>query len=168
MKTNDVFPSKYLKAEDTLFDNGDVIATIKDLQLDNLKNREGREENKPIMYFKELPKGMVVNKTNWAICAKLFNSDDSDDWLGERVALTTVEVDAFGEVVKAIRVKSQKPVTNKQDVLDAYAKIFARAKELKAVDNIDNYAVTPTMDAQEILDLGRELKGKINAAEMFA
>jgi hypothetical protein len=168
MKTNDVFPSKYLKAEDALFDNGDVIGTIKDVQLDNLKNREGREENKPIMYFKELPKGMVVNKTNWAICAKLFGSDDSDDWLGERVSLTTVEVDAFGEVVKAIRIKSQKPVTNKQDVLDGYAKIFARAKELKAVDNIDLYAVSPTMDAQEILDLGRELKQKINAAELFA
>ena len=167
MKTNDVFPSKYLKAEDDLFNNGEVVATIKDVQLDNLKNREGREENKPIMYFRELPKGMVVNKTNWAICAKLFGSDDSDDWLGEKVALVTVEVDAFGDVVRAIRIKPQKPVMNKQDVLDGYSKIFTRAKSL-GVEGVDNYAITPNMDAQEIIDLGRELNRKITAAELFA
>lgn len=168
MKTNDVFPSKYLKAEDDLFDNGEVIATIKDVQLESLKSRERGEESKPVMYFKELPKGLIVNKTNWGICAKLFNSDDSDDWTGERVALVKVDVDAFGDVVQAIRIKSQKPATNKQDVLDGYAKIFARAKELKAVDNIELYAITPTMDTQEILDLGRELRSKISAAELFA
>jgi hypothetical protein len=167
MKTNDVFPSKYLKAEDDLFDNGDVVATIKDVQLESLKSREKGEESKPVMYFKELPKGLIVNKTNWGICAKLFASDDSDDWRGERVALTTVDVDAFGDVVKAIRVKSQKPITNKQEVLDGYSKIFARAKEI-GIDGVENYAVTPNMDAQEIIDLGRELKKKIASAELFA
>jgi hypothetical protein len=145
-----------------------VIATIKDVQLESLKSREKGEESKPVMYFKDLPKGLIVNKTNWGICAKLFGSDDSDDWTGERVALTTVEVDAFGDVVRAIRIKPQKPVTNKQDVLDGYAKIFARAKELKAVDNIDLYAITPNMDVQEILDLGKELRSKINSVELFA
>jgi hypothetical protein len=168
MKTNDVFPSKYLKAEDDLFDNGEVVATIKDVQLESLKSRERGEESKPVMYFKELPKGLIVNKTNWGICAKLFSSDDSDDWTGERVALIKVDVDAFGDVVQAIRVKSQKPTVNKQDVLDGYSKIFARAKELKVVENIELYAVTPNMDTQEILDLGKELRSKINATELFA
>jgi hypothetical protein len=167
MKMNDVFPSKYLKAEDDIFDNGEVIATIKGVGIEALKSRERGEENKPVMYFKELSKGLIVNKTNWSICAKLFGSDDSDDWTGERLSLTTVEVDAFGDVVKAIRVKAQKPVTNKQDVLDGYSRIFARAKEI-GVENVENYAVTPSMDAQEIIDLGKELKQKIAAAELFA
>jgi hypothetical protein len=167
MKTVDVFPSKYLKAEEELFDNGDVVATIKDVVLESLKSREKGEESKPVMYFKDLPKGLIVNKTNWGICAKLFGSDDSDDWRGERIALTTVDVDAFGDVVKAIRVKSQKPKADKQSVLDQYAKIFARAKELN-IENVDAYTVAPNMDAQEIIDLGRELRSKINAAELFA
>jgi hypothetical protein len=167
MKTNDVFPSRYLKAEDDLFEAGDVVATIKDVQLEKLKSRERGEEDKPVMYFKDLPKGLIVNKTNWAICAKLFASDDSDDWRGERIALTTVEVDAFGEVVKAIRIKSQKPKVNKQELLDRYSKLFARAKEI-GVQNIESYAITPDLDEQAVIDLGRELKQKIAAAELFA
>jgi hypothetical protein len=167
MKTNDVFPSRYLKAEDDLFEAGDVVATIKDVQLEKLKSRERGEEDKPVMYFKDLPKGLIVNKTNWGICAKLFASDDSDDWRGERIALTTVEVDAFGEVVKAIRIKSQKPKVNKQELLDRYSKLFARAKEI-GVQNIESYAITPDLDEQAVIDLGRELKQKIAAAELFA
>jgi hypothetical protein len=167
MRTNEVFPSKFLKAEDELFDGGDVVATIKSVELESLKSRERGEESKPVMYFKDLPKGLILNKTNWGICEKLFGSDDSDDWTGERIALTTVDVDAFGDVVKAIRVKSQKPTVNKQAVLDSYSKLFARAREL-GVQNIEAYAITPTMDTQEIIDLGKELKGKINAAELFA
>jgi hypothetical protein len=167
MRTNEVFPSKYLKAEDELFDGGEVVATIKDVELELLKSRERGEENKPVMYFKDLPKGLILNKTNWGICEKLFGSDDSDDWRGERVALTTVEVDAFGDVVKAIRIKGQKPKVNKQELLDRYSKLFARAREI-GVENVENYAITPTMDEGEIIDLGKELKQKIAAAELFA
>ena len=167
MKTVDVFPSKYLKAEEELFDNGDVVATIKDVVLESLKSRERGEENKPVMYFKELQKGLIVNKTNWGICAKLFGSDDSDDWRGERIGLTTVDVDAFGDVVKAIRIKSQKPKVNKQDLLDRYSKLFARAREI-GVEGVDDYAISPDMDEGEITSLGKELKQKIAAAELFA
>jgi hypothetical protein len=110
---------------------------------------------------------LILNKTNWGICEKLFGSDDSDDWRGERVALTTVEVDAFGDVVKAIRIKGQKPKVNKQELLDRYSKLFARAREI-GVENVENYAITPTMDEGEIIDLGKELKQKIAAAELFA
>jgi hypothetical protein len=167
MRTNEVFPSKFLKAEDELFDGGDVVATIKSVELESLKSRERGEESKPVMYFKDLPKGLILNKTNWGICEKLFGSDDSDDWRGERVALTTVEVDAFGDVVKAIRIKGQKPKVNKQELLDRYSKLFARAREI-GVENVENYAITPTMDEGEIIDLGKELKQKIAAAELFA
>ena len=83
MKTNDVFPSKYLKAEDDAFENGDMTATIKDVVKEQLG--QGKDE-KPVMYFREFAKGLVVNKTNWATCDKLFASDDSDDWIGQKVA----------------------------------------------------------------------------------
>jgi hypothetical protein len=166
MKTNDVFPSKYLKAEDNLFDGGDVAATIKEVVLESLKSRERGEENKPVMYFKELPKGLIVNKTNWGICAKLFGSDDSDDWLNERVLMTTVDVDAFGDVVKAIRIKSQKPKVDKAALIDRYQKLWERGKHV-GLENIDSYVIAPNMDEQEIKDLGVELRKKVEAAENF-
>lgn len=167
MKTNDVFPSKYLKAEDDLFDDGEVAATIKEVVLESLKSRERGEENKPVMYFKELPKGLIVNKTNWGICAKLFNSDDSDDWLSERVLMTTVDVDAFGDVVRAIRIKNQKPKVDKGALIERYQKLWERGKAVK-IANIENYVIAPNMSDQEIKDLGIELLKKVEAAEVFA
>lgn len=166
MKTNDVFPSKYLKAEDDLFTAGDVTATIKDVVLETLESREKGKESKPVMFFKELPKGLILNKTNWGVCEKLFGSDDSDNWLNERVVLTTVDVDAFGDVVKAIRIKNQKPVADKGKLIEHYQKLWERGKKAN-IDGIENYVIVPTMSADEIKALGVELKGKVEAAEAF-
>lgn len=164
MKTNDVFPSKYLKAEDDLFDNGaEVIATIKDV----IKEKMGRgDEEKPVMYFKEISKGFVVNKTNWSVIEKLLKADDSDDWIGEKIALTTMEVDSFGEIVRAIRVKPTKPVADKTALMKRFSTLFEEAKAL-GVEGFENYTINPTMSEQEIIDLGKELKAKIEAAKTF-
>jgi hypothetical protein len=170
MKTNDAFPSKYLKSEEALFDDGEVIATIKDVVKETMRggqNSGNKEQDKPVMYFRELAKGLVVNKTNWGICEKMFGSDESDDWIGNKVTLTVIETVAYGEAVKSIRISEKKPKVNKQELLDRYAKIFERARQL-GIENVENYAITPTMDESEIMDLGKELKGKVNAAELFA
>lgn len=45
---NDQFPSKYLRASD--FDEDGAIVTIAALRQETLKNREGRDEQKPILY----------------------------------------------------------------------------------------------------------------------
>lgn len=164
MKTNDVFPSKFLKAEDDIFDNGaEVIATIKDV----VKEKMGRgDEEKPVMYFKELPKGFVVNKTNWSVIEKLLKADDSDDWIGEKIALTTMEVDSFGGIVRAIRVKPTKPVADKAALIKRFTTLFEEARNLK-VEGYENYSITPDMPDSEIIELGKELKAKIEAAKAF-
>lgn len=170
MKTNDAFPSKYLKSEDALFDDGEVTATIKDVIKETMRggqNSGKAEQDKPVMYFRELPKGLVMNKTNWGICEKMFNSDESDDWIGNKVTMTVIETVAYGEAVKSIRISDRKPKVNKQELLDRYAKLFGRAREI-GVENVEAYAIAPNMDEQEIIDLGKELKQKIAAAELFA
>jgi hypothetical protein len=170
MKTKDAFPSKYLKSEDELFDNGEVVATIKDVVKETMRggqNSGKAEQDKPVMYFRELPKGLVMNKTNWGICEKMFGSDESDEWIGNKVGLTVIETVAYGEAVKSIRVSEKKPKVNKQDLLDRYSKLFARAREI-GVENVEKYTIAPDMDEGVIIDLGKELKQKINAAELFA
>ena len=166
MKTNDVFPSKYLKAEDDIFDGGEVNVTIKSVELETLSSRDKGDERKPVMYFKEHEKGLILNKTNWGVCEKLFNSNESDDWIGERVSLITLEVDAFGDVVKAIRIKSQKPKMDKAALMERYAKLWERGKRAN-VQDIENYVINPSMTEAEITELGKELKGKVEAAEAF-
>lgn len=104
MKGNDVFPSKYLKAEDL---DGDLTVTISGVRLETMKDKKGDDEQKPVASFKEVKKGLVLNKTNWAAIAKQ-HGDESDDWAGKQITLTVLEVDSFGDVVQAIRVKAVK------------------------------------------------------------
>jgi hypothetical protein len=108
MKGSEVFPSKYLKAEDL---DEDVEVTIKKVVLEELEQKDGTKQQKPVCYFEEGPKGLIVNKTNWSLIAKQ-HGDESDNWIGKTVTLTTVDVDAFGDVVSAIRIKPpRKPVS---------------------------------------------------------
>src|ERR1017187_3965535 len=102
MKSADMFPSKYLKAEE--FD-GDALVVIEKVVVEKLKDPKTREENdKPVAYFKDVDKGLVVNKTNWAQIAQQ-HGDESNDWKGKEITLTVMEVESFGEIVQAIRVK---------------------------------------------------------------
>jgi len=110
VKSSEVFPSKYLKAEDL---EGDITVTIENVALEGLKDQAGREVDKPVAFFEEYEKGLILNKTNWAMIAKQFG-DESDDWKGKKITLTVIDVDAFGEVVSAIRVKLPKGKGPKQ------------------------------------------------------
>lgn len=104
MKSADVFPTRFLKAEEL---DEDVQVTIKKVVLEELEQKDGTKADKPVCYFEEGPKGLILNKTNWALIAKQ-HGDESDEWVGKTVILTTVDVDAFGDVVSAIRVKPPK------------------------------------------------------------
>jgi len=63
MKQSDVFPSKWLKAEDLA---GPLTARIADVRLDAVKNPEGGEDQeKPVLLLDGSFKPMILNVTNW-------------------------------------------------------------------------------------------------------
>jgi hypothetical protein len=72
------------------------------------------EDNKPVLYFNDKQKGMVLNKTNAATIANLYG-DDTDEWRGEQITLFSAMVSFQGKTVPAIRVKppSRKASTKK-------------------------------------------------------
>jgi hypothetical protein len=105
MKTEDVFPSRFVKAENL---EKDVLCTIEKTVLEDVYDQQAKEEvRKPVIYFKGAHKGLLLNKTNWQMLAD-FYGDESDSWIDKKCILTTVEVQAFGDVVKAIRIKIPK------------------------------------------------------------
>lgn len=109
MKGSEFFPSKYLKAEE-IADMVPLTVTIKTVAAETLKSRDkgnNQEEIKPVAYFEELEKGLVLNKTNWYAIAAL-HGDDSDEWGGKQIALIVMDVDSFGDIVSAIRIKPVK------------------------------------------------------------
>ena len=107
MNINEAFPSKYLKAGD-LPDEGSQQFTIEKVVMEEI----GREkERKPVLYFEEDNRGMVCNKTNAKMIARVLNSEEFDEWIGKQINLYRCEVDFQGEMVDSIRVKrnSTKP-----------------------------------------------------------
>lgn len=106
MNMKDLYPSRFLKAED--FEEGEVkTRTIKQVEIEELG--QGKEaKSKPVVFFRDDEKQLVLNKTNAVIIAKLYG-DETDDWLGKRITMYAVEVESFGDVVRAIRVRTTAP-----------------------------------------------------------
>lgn len=127
---NDLFPSNYLKAAD--FAEEDATWTIKALREEKIG--QGRDaDNKWILFFKEEKKGLVLNKTNANVLAKLFG-DDTDDWVGQQVTLFATEVQFKDEMVEAIRIRSKPP---KRPVAKAKPAPVAVEAEDEADDDSD-------------------------------
>lgn len=105
MDIRSAFPSKYLRAADILaLPNKTIRLTIAGLKLETLQSRNKEDEQKPVLYFRGAKKGLVLNKTNSDRIAHHYGWN-TDEWSGKTVDLYVAEVDAFGEVVEAIRVK---------------------------------------------------------------
>lgn len=105
-KLSELFPSAYLKA-DEIPEEG-MVLTISEVEIKELGQGKDKE-TKPVVSFRELEKGLVCNKTNCNTIHKLTGSDDTDDWVGHKIKLITLEVDFQGTMTNAIRV-STKPV----------------------------------------------------------
>ena len=104
MNISEAFPSKYLKASD--LQNQSWTVTIKDCLIEEI----GDHDRKPVLYFQEAEKGMVLNRTN-ADTIALHLSNDTDRWKGMKIEMFTQAVPFQGRSVPAIRVR---PVTQQK------------------------------------------------------
>jgi hypothetical protein len=104
-KTSEMYPSRFLKASD--FEDGDRALTIADIRSERV-GQGAQADDKWVLFFKEEEKGLVLNKTNTTIIAKLYG-DDTDDWFGKPVTLYATEVQFKDDMVDAIRVRSKAP-----------------------------------------------------------
>lgn len=104
MKLNEAFPTKYLSAGDLAHEKYYQL-TIRLVQFEEIGQKK---ERKPVAYFNETEKGLVLNKTNSFVVAELTGSDDTDDWPGHRIAIYRTEVAFAGDMVDTIRVQKRK------------------------------------------------------------
>lgn len=101
MKIMNAFPSKYLRAAD--LEDQDRLVTMKHVQIEEISG----SEHKPVLYFAEEAKGMVLNKTNSKIIAQAYG-DDTDSWAGKKIVMYSAMVDLRGDMVEAIRLRKPK------------------------------------------------------------
>jgi hypothetical protein len=99
---HDQFPSPYLKAEE--FEKP-ALLTISHVKTEMV----GKEkEQRPVLYFKEKEKGVVLNKGNAGVVAELYG-DETDDWKGHEIVVFSVPTqNPQGERVNGIRLRESK------------------------------------------------------------
>ena len=161
MKTSEVFPSRWLKAEDL---ETDLTVTIRQVKLEKFEQQGKPDEQKPAAYFDELDKALILNKTNWKTLVDLTQEDESDNWTGHRVTLTVVDVDAFGDIVHAIRIK--KPEVDHKTLVERFQKLYEKARILK-VEDLETYTIGNDADDATIIEVGKLLRAAVQAAEAF-
>lgn len=102
MNINDVFPSKYIKCSD--LGGRKLKVTIRGVSVESVGKKEGREDNKPVLYFAGKEKGLVLNKTKAGILAGAF-SPETEGWVGKEVAIFPARVMFGDQMVDSIGIE---------------------------------------------------------------
>ena len=96
----DIFPSNFLKAAD--LNNRTVKVKIDKVIFEEI----GQEKDKkPVMYFADVKKGLVLNKTN-ATTIGGAHGQEIEGWTGKEIELFSMMVPFNGQNVAAIRVRA--------------------------------------------------------------
>ena len=107
MKIGKLMGGAYLKAVDVEDEPLHVI--IKNVSVETMT--DGRE--RPVVWFVNEDKGLVLNKINASRITKIAGSDDTDDWKEITITLVHDYTQFQGEDVECIRVKLEKPTPKK-------------------------------------------------------
>ena len=125
-----LFPSKWLAA-------ADLKDEPKDVQIKQIIPSEevgSEKQKKPILFFKGVEKGLVLNKTNAKRIAKLYGND-TDEWIGKFITIYPSECDFRDETVQCIRVKPEAPKMDEpaddDDLTDEEMAALIKAKRKK-------------------------------------
>ena len=89
-------------------DDGDLILTIDKAARDDVKNERGTER-KLTIHFVEDFKPMILNATNSKAISEACGSTKVETWAGQRIAIYTQKVSAFGGTTDALRIRPYPP-----------------------------------------------------------
>ena len=97
---SDAFPSNYLKAAD--LNNRTIKVKIDKVVFEEVGQNK---DQKPVMYFADVKKGLVLNKTN-ATTIGAVHGQEFEGWTGKEIELFSMMVPYQGQNVAAIRVRA--------------------------------------------------------------
>lgn len=110
MNRSHAFPSKYLSKTDV--EGGPVLAVVGSVMGEDIKGEHG-DDHKPVCYFTNLEKGLILNGINWDTIQDIATKngvampEDSDNWTGQKVVLYFDPTVRFGsKVTGGLRVRA--------------------------------------------------------------
>jgi hypothetical protein len=168
MNINNSFPSKYLKSGD--IDDQDLILTIRNVTVEDIGQGESKE-HKPVVYFHEIEKGMVLNKTNATTISSMYGPE-TDNWPGKKISVFATEVDFQGKQTLSLRVRTRspqvQPVTvggngNSAASGEQWEQFYTLASQFEAIGS-DIPEPPDTIGGAEMTKLLAKYKAKLTAA----
>lgn len=115
----------------------EIIATIKGAKVEKVTGSGGKSEDCMVVRFNEPNiKPLICNITNSKAISKVAGSEYIEDWQGVAISLFVTTVDAFGDTVQAVRVRSKAPKLTKPELTPDHEKWSG------AVANLHSGAVT--------------------------
>ena len=92
-------------------ENEEKIVTIARVVDEVVVQTNRGKEKKAAVYFREQLKPMILNATRSKAITKVAGSPYFEDWVDVKIQLyIDPNVEAFGEIVSAVRVRPQKPI----------------------------------------------------------
>ena len=83
---SDLFPSKWLCADDLA--GRAVVVQIAQVSLEEIRQRDGKNELKAVVAFERAHKPLILNKTQAQAIAAIVRSETFADWPGQRIQLS--------------------------------------------------------------------------------
>lgn len=106
MNLDSAFPGKYVKAEE-FPPNFSHVLTIQAIVMEKFEDqRSGQTVQKPVVYFRNAERGLVLNVTNKNMMKDVFGTAESDEMIGRDIELYRTEVEAFGKRQAALRLRA--------------------------------------------------------------
>ena len=115
MQLNDIFPKRYARAEE--LQGKEVTLTIARVVPEKMRpNPKAPEVQKLVVYFREARKGIVMSKSLAYQVADILGSEETDDWAGKVITLTTEWMEVAGRKVLTFHAKrpTTKPLESHQ------------------------------------------------------
>ena len=118
--------SKYLSAADL---SQEMKLRIKTVTVETVRGQGSAQEQKPVLWFTNLSKGLVLNKTNNRTLRSALG-DDMEKWANAIIIVFPTQTDFGGKLVGALRVRMPPPKqatmgngqpTGAKEVLDSFA-----------------------------------------------
>ena len=144
-----LFESKtMLLGSHNLNEGEELVAQIKCVSIQKIRNQQGKDEHVPVCEFFNAPP-MVLNITNTRVIASLYG-DNYDQWANQYIQIFATMVRAFGANQMALRIRQKKPQVG-VDVSQYEASI----RSCKTIQELQ----------KAFMDIPRELKPQLTAVK---
>ena len=102
MNLTEIFPRRFASGEDL---SQSIIVTVSGVTLESMYSGNGQTVEKPVLYFKETKKGVVLCKTLAYQIADILGSTDTNTWVGQQITLVSDTLMVAGKSRSVIRAR---------------------------------------------------------------